>query len=287
MPLPKYLEVAVREVALSNPHEDWPSRRQHLIESGFDGSVVDSSEHEIRRYTTALVQKSIPRTIPPVPKQGNLPPSPESESSFPRYTTDPQASNLKTVILLIQGSGNSMKSEPIGCEHSEDEESKICLSALESRGLQSLISGNTIRLVWHKPQESGRTHPTIFRVVSDEEEDHMRADISFGRNWLKGAPLEIDNPTMGGKRKRNQGDVDEAERARELTRQQRPPTFGMGMGDPGDPVWVGTALRAYCNAGVHSPRYTSSGYTDGIEEEDSQSQERFPYTRQTTMQPPP
>jgi hypothetical protein len=101
-----------------------------------------------------------------------------------------------------------MKSEPIGCEHSEDEESKICLSALESRGLQSLISGNTIRLVWHKPQESGRTHPTIFRVVSDEEEDHMRADISFGRNWLKGAPLEIDNPTMGGKRKRNQGMLD-------------------------------------------------------------------------------
>jgi len=59
------------------------------------------------------------------------------------------------------------------------------------------------------------------------------------------------------------------------------------MGDPGDPVWVGTALRAFCNAGVHTPRYTSSGYTDGIEEEDNQSQERIPFTRQNTMQPPP
>ena len=82
------------------------------------------------------------------------------------------------------------------------------MPALESRGLQSLISGNMIRLVWHKPQESGRTYPTIFRVVSDEEEAHMRADISFGRNWLKGAPLGIGNLTMGGKRKRNQGKLD-------------------------------------------------------------------------------
>ena len=59
------------------------------------------------------------------------------------------------------------------------------------------------------------------------------------------------------------------------------------MVDPGDPVWAGKALRAYYNAGVPTPRYTSSGYTDGIEEEDSQSQERFRFTRQNTMQPPP
>jgi len=102
MPLPKFLEVAVREVALSMPHEDWPSRRQHLINSGFDTGVVDSLQHEIRCCTTALVRQSIPRTTPPVPKQGNLPPSPESASSFPRYTTDPPASNLVCQVIALE-----------------------------------------------------------------------------------------------------------------------------------------------------------------------------------------
>jgi hypothetical protein len=102
MPLPKFLEAAVRELALSRPHEDWPSLRQLLIEDGFDGVVVDSCEHEIRRHTKTLIQQSIPRTIPPVPKQGNLPPSPESESSFPRYTTDPPASNLVCQVIALE-----------------------------------------------------------------------------------------------------------------------------------------------------------------------------------------
>jgi hypothetical protein len=43
-------------------------------------------------------------------------------------------------------------------------------------------------------------------VVSDEEErELMCADIRFGKNWLKGAPLEIETPAMAGKRKRSQG----------------------------------------------------------------------------------
>jgi hypothetical protein len=61
-----------------------------------------------------------------------------------------------------------------------------------------------IRLVCRKPQEGGKTHPTLFRVVPDA--DLPIADVGFGKHWLKGTPIEIENRVAGGKRKGNHGE---------------------------------------------------------------------------------
>jgi hypothetical protein len=61
-----------------------------------------------------------------------------------------------------------------------------------------------IRLVWRMPQEGGRTHPTLFGVVPGA--DLPIADIRFGKHWLKGTPIEIENRAAGGKRKGSHGE---------------------------------------------------------------------------------
>jgi hypothetical protein len=61
-----------------------------------------------------------------------------------------------------------------------------------------------IRLVWRMPQEGGKIHPTLFGVVPDA--DLTIADIRFGKLWLKGTPIEIENRVTGGKRKRIRGE---------------------------------------------------------------------------------
>lgn len=61
----------------------------------------------------------------------------------------------------------------------------------------------TIRLTWQKPKRPGKTHPTLFRVVPDV--NLPNADIRFGKYWMQGAPMDIDNSFVGGKRKRNPG----------------------------------------------------------------------------------
>jgi hypothetical protein len=65
------------------------------------------------------------------------------------------------------------------------------------------------------------------------------------------------------------------------------------MGDPGDPNWfgiaigtaTGQALRTFY--GVPNPRYASSGHTEGIVEDDSQSSGSFHCSGQSYMQQPP
>ncbi len=96
-------------------------------------------------------------------------------------------------------------SELIGCEWSDDEENTISFAALERRGLLCLMNNETqaIRLVWHKPQQPRKTHPTVFRVVPDA--DLPVADIRFGKNWMQGAPMEVETSLVGGKRKWNPG----------------------------------------------------------------------------------
>jgi hypothetical protein len=110
------LEEAVKEVVLSAPLEDWPTRRKRLIDFGLRGEVVDLHVQDIRSYANHIVQKS--KSMPrPIPKQGNLPPSPESESSPPRYTTDPvsQLYNPLEVCLLTRMFSRTNSRTPFFC----------------------------------------------------------------------------------------------------------------------------------------------------------------------------